>query len=81
MAKNHEVTPSLEEALERKDHLRHLFSDGEAATYLRMSKVSLWRARRAGRINFLRIAGKIFYTSDDLDKYLNVCRNASPDRG
>ncbi len=47
-----------------------LFTDKEAAAYLRISQVTLWRERKAGKISFRRAASKIIYTHDDLQDYL-----------
>lgn len=47
------------------------FTDREAAAFLRISQVTLWRERRAGRISFRRVASKILYTQSDLENYLN----------
>ncbi len=49
---------------------RELFTDKEAAEYLRISQVTLWRERKAGKISFRRAASKIIYTHDDLLDYL-----------
>ena len=73
-------TPSLEESLVNKRYeqegLRRLFTNQEAAEYLRMSEVTLWRERNAGRINCRRSAGKLLYTLDDLNLYLETVKNA-----
>lgn len=49
---------------------RENFTDKEAADYLRISTVSLWRARRRGLITFRRVLGKILYTKSDLLDFL-----------
>jgi predicted site-specific integrase-resolvase len=49
---------------------RTLFTDKEAAEYLRISQVTLWRERKAGKITFRRIASKIVYLKRDIDEYL-----------
>lgn len=52
-----------------KEH--EIFTDKEASEYLRISQVTLWRERRAGKICFRRIASKIVYLREDLEDYLN----------
>lgn len=47
-----------------------LFTNTEAARILRLSPVSLWRRRRQRKIGYRRDNGKILYTRDDLERYL-----------
>jgi lipopolysaccharide export LptBFGC system permease protein LptF len=49
---------------------REIFTDKEASDYLRISQVTLWRERKAGKITFRRAASKIIYTREDLLNYL-----------
>lgn len=76
-----ETTPSLSEALanRRYEHegLRRLFTNREAAEYLHMSEVSLWRERVAGRLTYRRCAGKLLYALEDLDMYLETVKNVA----
>lgn len=46
------------------------FTEQEAANFLRISTVSLWRARKRGLITFRRVLGKILYTKKDLLDFL-----------
>ncbi len=56
---------------------KQIFTDKEAAAYLRISTVTLWRMRRKGKISFRRSASKLVYTQSDLDDYLeSTKRNA-----
>jgi predicted ATPase len=56
---------------------RKIYTEREASAYLRLSLVTLWRLRKAGKINFHRFNSKIIYTSDDLENYLeSTKRNA-----
>jgi hypothetical protein len=55
-----------------------LFTNAEASKILRLSEVSLWRERKAGRLGFRRCAGKILYTEEDLNVYLDSMK-MSPD--
>jgi len=56
--------------------LPKLFTNREASAYLRMSEVTLWRERSAGRLGFRRCANKILYTLDHLNSYLETVKNA-----
>jgi hypothetical protein len=58
---------------ETPEILPRLYSDDEAAEYFGMSKVTLWRERQRGRINFRRCAGRLIYTQRDLLDYLAKC--------
>jgi hypothetical protein len=55
--------------------LPKLYTDDEAAEYFGMSKVTLWRERSRGQINFRRCAGRLIYTQQDLEQYLERCSN------
>ena len=56
---------------------KQIFTDKEAADYLRISQVTLWRERKKGKISFRRAASKIVYTQKDLENYLeSTKRNA-----
>jgi hypothetical protein len=52
----------------------NVFTSSEVARILRISAVTLWRERKAGRIGFHRIASKIVFTQQDLDDYLATRR-------
>lgn len=61
------------ESLNRKNESireRELLTEQEAADFLRISKVSLWRARKRGLLTFRRVMGKILYTKTDLLDFL-----------
>jgi hypothetical protein len=58
--------------------LPRLYTDDEAATYLRMSKVTLWRERSRGRLKYRRCAGRLVYTQQDLEAYLETCAVIRP---
>jgi len=49
-----------------------LYTQKEAAQYLRVSEMTLLRARKAGKITFMRIQGKVFYTTKMLESYLEA---------
>ncbi len=48
-----------------------IFTDREAADYLRIGQTTLWRLRKTGKISFRRAASKIIYTQLDLENYLD----------
>lgn len=54
-----------------------LFTDKEALSYLRMSKVTLWKERKAGNIGFRKLGAKVVYTREDLDEYLERNRQGA----
>ncbi|MEJ7862151.1 MAG: helix-turn-helix domain-containing protein [Pyrinomonadaceae bacterium] len=49
---------------------RQIYTDREAAEYMRISQVTLWRLRKTGKISFRRASSKIIYTHTDLENYL-----------
>jgi predicted site-specific integrase-resolvase len=51
---------------------RQVYTDKEASDYLRISQITLWRERKAGKISFRRVASKIVYLQEDLDNYLQI---------
>ena len=62
------------ELLNRKNELtkeREIFTTNEAARFLRISPITLWRERKKGKISFRRVASKIVYLHEDLENYLN----------
>jgi excisionase family DNA binding protein len=49
---------------------QRIYTDREAAKYLRVGQTTLWRLRKAGKISFRRASSKILYTQMDLENYL-----------
>ena len=49
-----------------------VFTEDEAARILRISKVTLWRERKKGRINYRRSASRPVYLREDLENYLKL---------
>jgi hypothetical protein len=47
-----------------------LFTSKEVCIFLKISPVTLWRLRKAGRVTFRRVASKIVYLRVDVDEYL-----------
>jgi len=56
--------------MNEKQFPSELFTEKEAAKYLRISITTLWRERTKGNIAFRRASSKLIYTRDDLEKYL-----------
>ena len=54
-----------------------IYTDKEASEYLRISQVTLWRERKAGKITFRRVASKVVYLQEDLDTYLDRNKRAA----
>lgn len=52
------------------DKTLEIFTDKEASELLRLSQVSLWRLRKAGKITFRRVSTKIVYLREDLEAFL-----------
>jgi predicted site-specific integrase-resolvase len=61
----------------QKQFPNELFTEREAAKYLRISTTTLWRERKKGKITFCRSAVKIVYTKNDLEKYLESTKRAA----
>ena len=50
-----------------------LLTESEAAQQLRVSRITLQRARLAGKISFVRIGGsRVFYTLQHIQDYLDA---------
>jgi excisionase family DNA binding protein len=57
---------------------RELLTEKEAAEYLRISRITLWRERQKGNISFRRAGSKLLYDRDeDLNAYLNRSKRAA----
>ncbi|MCD9187269.1 MAG: helix-turn-helix domain-containing protein [Pyrinomonadaceae bacterium] len=48
-----------------------IYTNKEASEYLRISEITLWRERKAGKISFRRVASKVVFLQEDLEKYLD----------
>lgn len=64
------LTAATEKSPMDETYQPEIFTDKEAANFLRISQVTLWRERKKGRISFHRSASKIIYTRADLQNYL-----------
>lgn len=58
-----------------------IFTDREASEFLRISQVSLWRLRKAGKLPYRRVTSKIIYLRQDLDEYLESTRRGIGGKG
>jgi excisionase family DNA binding protein len=55
----------------------NLLSEKQAAKRLGVARITLLRAREAGRIRFFRIGTRVLYCDEQLTEFLNSCeRNA-----
>jgi hypothetical protein len=54
----------------QKQFPNELFTEIEAARYLRISRTTLWRERSKGNIAFRRASCKLLYSRADLENYL-----------
>lgn len=62
--------------MEIKHFETEYLTDSEAARFLKVSQVTLWRLRRGGKLPFYRIASKILYRTSELETFLqNSKRN------
>src|SRR5258708_28044780 len=60
----------------------NLLSEKEAAVRLGVARITLLRAREAGRIRFFRIATRVLYCEEHLAEFLQWCeRNGRKDNG
>jgi excisionase family DNA binding protein len=56
------------------DHDNHnLMSEKQAAARLGISRITLLRAREAGRIRFFRIGTRVLYNQEQLNDFLATC--------
>lgn len=53
---------------------REKLNTRQAAEYIKVSEVTMWKLRKEGRIAFYNVRGTYFYDLADLDAYLNSCR-------
>ena len=56
-----------------KDNNHNLLSEKEAAARLGVSRITLLRAREAGRIRFFRIGTRVLYSHEQLAEFLITC--------
>jgi excisionase family DNA binding protein len=51
----------------------NLMSEKQAAARLGISRITLLRAREAGRIRFFRIGVRVLYNQEQLNEFLATC--------
>src|ERR1043165_3785024 len=56
----------------------NLFSEKQAAKRLGIARITLLRAREAGRIRFFRIGTRVLYCAEHLTDFLNNCERNRP---
>ena len=58
----------------------NLLSEKQAAKRLGVARITLLRAREAGRIRFFRIGTRVLYCAEHLTDFLNACERNRPRR-
>ena len=56
-----------------QENNHHLMSEKQAAARLGISRITLLRAREAGRIRFFRIGTRVLYNQEQLNDFLSSC--------
>ena len=46
----------------------HYFSIKDAIQYSRLSRITLWTHRKAGRLKYYRVGGRVLFKKSDLDR-------------
>lgn len=59
----------------------NLLSEKQAAKRLGVARITLLRAREAGRIRFFRIGTRVLYCAEHLTDFLNACERNTPKPG
>ena len=59
--------------MEATQNYPNLLSEKEAAKRLGIARITLLRAREAGRIRFFRIGTRVLYSEAQLIEFLNAC--------
>lgn len=59
----------------------NLLSEKQAAKRLGVARITLLRAREAGRIRFFRIGTRVLYCAEHLTEFLNACERNRPKGG
>src|SRR5438067_13523267 len=55
----------------------NLLSEKQAAKRLGIARITLLRAREAGRIKFFRIGTRVLYCAEHLTDFLNACERST----
>src|SRR6266403_3687436 len=59
--------------MEATQNYPNLLSEKQAAKRLGVARITLLRAREAGRIRFFRIGTRVLYCAEQLTEFLNGC--------
>jgi excisionase family DNA binding protein len=59
----------------------NLFSEKQAAAHLGVARITLLRAREAGRIRFFRIGTRVLYSDQQLTDFLSRCESKGASAG
>jgi excisionase family DNA binding protein len=63
--------------METTQNYPNLLSEKQAAKRLGIARITLLRARQAGRIRFFRIGTRVLYCAEHLTEFLNNCERNS----
>ena len=66
--------------METTEKYPNLLSEKQAAKRLGIARITLLRARAAGRIKFFRIGTRVLYCAEHLTEFLNNCERNTPRR-
>src|SRR5438094_7670364 len=64
--------------METTQNYPNLLSEKQAAKLLGIARITLLRAREAGRIRFFRIGTRVLYCAEHLTDFLNNCDRNAP---
>lgn len=65
---------------EEKQNQSSLCSEREASSRLGISRITLLRARGAGRVRFYKVGTRILYSEQQLAEFLERCEHNGSDR-
>lgn len=54
------------------DEIRATMTEKEFCLHVRLSRVSVWRLRKAGRLPHVRVSGKVLYTPQNVEEFLRL---------
>jgi excisionase family DNA binding protein len=67
--------------METTQNYPNLLSEKQAAKRLGIARITLLRAREAGRVRFFRIGTRVLYCAEHLTDFLNACERNAPRPG
>jgi excisionase family DNA binding protein len=78
VVRNERLSPQNEVRDLRLDPNQEVYNNREAAQFLRVSRITLYRERKKGNIDFRRVGpGKVVFTRCDLETYLERQKRAA----